>query len=176
MGPVAAITDGLSNLNNFSGRSSRSAYWWMSGFTMVAITIFQRVSIALTGVDALPPQFEVTADHPLTQVFFSIFTVSFLLVCLLMLACTARRFQDHGWSGRWFRWMMYLCWFVIGLILLFASRAAFTGGAVLTSVPPWLFLLLFPPFASIVWTFWIGFVRPEPTPNIYGPNPQEVST
>jgi len=35
---------------------------------------------------------------------------------------------------------------------------------------------LFPPFASIIWTFWIGFVRPEPAPNTYGPNSQEVST
>jgi len=145
-------------------------------FSLAVITIFQRASLAITGADALPPQFQVTPDQPLTQVFFSLFTMSILLFCILMLACTARRFQDHGWSGRWFRWMMYLCWFVIGLILLFAIRAVFTGGAVLTSVPPWLFLPLFPPFASIIWTFWIGFVRPEPAPNIYGPNSQEVST
>lgn len=37
------------------------------------------------------------------------------------------------------------------------------------------FLILFPVYASIIWTFWIGFVRGEPHTNRYDPPPSRVS-
>ncbi len=37
------------------------------------------------------------------------------------------------------------------------------------------FLTLFPIYASIIWTFWIGFVKGEPGPNSYGPNPLDAA-
>jgi uncharacterized membrane protein YhaH (DUF805 family) len=48
-----------------------------------------------------------------------------------------------------------------------ATALRFFGG--------WLMLPAIIPYASVLWTFWIGFVRPEPGANQYGPNPQEVT-
>lgn len=175
MSAVNAIKTGLRKSFIFKGRASRSEYWWMFGFSMVSVFIFMQVAMNVTGASALSGTFEVTPENPLTEVFMSVFELSTMVFCLLMLAVVARRFQDHGWSGKWFRWMMIMTILTFVFFTYAAARSFFMGQMFLSATPPFTFFFVFIPYASIIWTFWIGFVRPDPHTNTYGPNPNEVS-
>jgi uncharacterized membrane protein YhaH (DUF805 family) len=111
------------------------------------------------------------ANMPLGIVVLS----SIALISFLMLSTTARRFQDCGWSGRWFLWMFYLLIpaIALGIVTIIGTITNNAALAVFGFVAG--FLALFPIYASIIWTFWIGFVRTEAGPNLYGPHPNEVT-
>lgn len=76
-----AINDGFSKYVLFSGRSSRSAYWW---FVLLYV-------LALVGASILD-----TAAN--TQVFGVLVVLGFLLPCLAVLV---RRLHDTDRSGWW---------------------------------------------------------------------------
>lgn len=76
-----AISDALSKYANFSGRSSRSAYWWFYLFTV----------LVLIGAGIL--------DRILGTV--AIYAIAALALLLPSLAVLVRRFHDAGHSGWW---------------------------------------------------------------------------
>ena len=90
-----AIADGFSKYVTFSGRSSRSAYWWWALFAFIVGVASYAVGLA---IDAL-----------------AIYYVAALVLFLPGLAVAVRRLHDIGRSGWW-----YLIAFVpiIGFIVL----------------------------------------------------------
>jgi uncharacterized membrane protein YhaH (DUF805 family) len=165
MSPIKAVKKGLSNIANFKGRSSRSEFWWLFLFVMIFGIGIQWILMSVSGASALQGSFEIAASNPLTLIYMGIFEFSLLLFCVLMLACVARRFQDHGWSGGWFRLMMGSCAaaLAVGLYSLIVDLTS--GDPLFANHPSWVFSLLMAPYVSIISTFWIGFVRPEAGPN-----------
>jgi len=178
MGPFEAIKNGLQNLFNFQNRASRKEYWWKMAATTATTFALQSAMIYAVGPlhgftirtgELISPQIALMAAK-----FAVVFNAPMALFCLIMLPVTARRFKDHGWRGGWFKW----AWYVNFLSLAFAIAAAivlFSNNS--SHFAKWLFApsaFMFIPFASVIWCFWIGFVRPEPNNNQYGPNPAEV--
>lgn len=89
-GPVGfgeAISQAFKNLTNFSGRASRSAYWWFALFTFILTIVVDIIS--------------VSAGSKAIQYAFS------AVIALVTLSLQVRRLHDTDRSGFW--------WF-IGLI------------------------------------------------------------
>lgn len=90
-----AVQSGFSKYADFSGRSSRSAYWWWALFAFLCLVAGQLISLALDT------------------------TIVYIIVALALflpgLAVSVRRLHDLGRSGWW-----YLIAFVplIGAIVL----------------------------------------------------------
>jgi uncharacterized membrane protein YhaH (DUF805 family) len=165
----------ISSSFQFSGRASRSEYWKRFGKSVLVVCVFQWVVILalylMIGSDAIATGPISLANMPLGAIIL----VSLGMICFLTLSTTARRFQDHGWSGRWFQWMFYL-------LALAATCVAITVAGILMQNATFAnagfsmgFLTLFPIYASIIWTIWIGFVKADTGSNQYGPNPLEAS-
>jgi uncharacterized membrane protein YhaH (DUF805 family) len=85
-----AISDGFSKYVTFTGRSSRSAYWWWYLFGVLAVVAGLIIDVALGT----------------TPIFYGLIALGLLLPNL---AVTVRRLHDTGRSG----W-----WILIGLIPL----------------------------------------------------------
>lgn len=178
MGPIKAVKTGLRNLFDFKSRASRAEYWWMMVATLAATFAYQSVMISALGPlqgytiksnEVISPEVALMATR-----FTVIFNGSIALFCFVMLPVTARRFKDHGWRGGWFKW----AWYANFIALTFAIIADIALFSNLSSeFVIWTFLpsaIMFIPFASVGWCFWIGFVRPEPNNNQFGPYPNEV--
>ncbi|MEN0015904.1 MAG: DUF805 domain-containing protein [Solirubrobacteraceae bacterium] len=87
-----AVSDGFAKYVVFSGRSSRSAYWWWALFSTVLTFIAYGVGLALDAV--------------------AIYYVVALALFLPSLAVGVRRLHDIGRSG----W-----WYLIGIIPLIGA-------------------------------------------------------
>jgi uncharacterized membrane protein YhaH (DUF805 family) len=101
-----AVRDGFSKYVTFSGRSSRSAYWWWALFGLLAV-------VAAYIVDA------ILGTFPL---FYAILALGLLLPNL---AVTVRRLHDTGRSGWWI--LIALIPFVGGIVLLVFTLLASEG-------------------------------------------------
>jgi uncharacterized membrane protein YhaH (DUF805 family) len=101
-----AVRDGFSKYVTFSGRSSRSAYWWWALFGLLAV-------VAAYIVDA------ILGTFPL---FYAILALGLLLPNL---AVTIRRLHDTGRSGWWI--LIALIPFVGGIVLLVFTLLASEG-------------------------------------------------
>ncbi|WP_170772549.1 DUF805 domain-containing protein [Ruegeria lacuscaerulensis] len=171
MGPKCAISLGFRKVFDFSGRASRSEFWWMFLASLVVTLIFQIFSasliVASLGSSALASG-PITAENLPLGLMVS---ASVFLFCFLMLPTVSRRFKDHGWRGGWF----YIAAWINGVsgaalticAMLFLAGRAETAVQIL--VPA--MLLGFIPYGSVLWCFWIGFVKPENSSNRYGLNP-----
>lgn len=92
----------------FSGRASRSEYWWF----MLASTVFSYLAQIVVGLTILHD--EVAG---LSQAL--IMNLVFFVLAIPQLAAGSRRLHDTGRSGWW-----QLLWFtIIGIILLFIWQA-----------------------------------------------------
>jgi uncharacterized membrane protein YhaH (DUF805 family) len=98
-GPVGfgeAITEGFANIVNFSGRASRSAFWW---FALGAIIIDVVGVIVGRAAHALVIQYIID-----------------VVVALVSLSLSIRRLHDTDRSGFW--WLIGLIPIIGGIILL----------------------------------------------------------
>jgi uncharacterized membrane protein YhaH (DUF805 family) len=98
-GPVGfgeAITEGFRNIFTFSGRASRSAFWW---FALGAIII--DIVIAIIG----------RAAHVVVLQY-----VVEIIVALVSLSLSVRRLHDTNRSGFW--WLIGLIPIIGGIVLL----------------------------------------------------------
>ncbi|MBV9795586.1 MAG: DUF805 domain-containing protein [Actinobacteria bacterium] len=98
-GPVGfgeAITEGFRNIVNFSGRASRSAFWW---FALGAIIIDIVVAIVARAAHVTVLQYIVE-----------------IIVALVSLSLAIRRLHDTNRSGWW--WLIGLIPIIGGIILL----------------------------------------------------------
>jgi len=161
----AAVKTGFQKYVTFSGRASRSEYWWFLLFCVVGGFVWGAVAgfvQAMLGLEFESPVFRPS----------SLFG---LVVLLPALALQWRRFHDFGWSGWW-----TVALFAIGP--LFGGVAGFVI-AVLYGDPR-----TSPQSADLIATIapiggWLAaalaiflMTRPsQPGSNKYGPNPQEVN-
>lgn len=92
-----AIRDGFSKYVTFSGRSSRSAYWWWYLFCIIALIVAYAIDMAIGS----------------GGVIYALVAIALLLPNL---AVTVRRLHDTGRSGWWI--LIGLIPIVGGIVLL----------------------------------------------------------
>jgi len=97
MGFGEAVSSGFKNLTNFSGRASRSEFWW---YALVAFIVYMILIFILQNV----------LGNQTTAIL-----ISQLIFALLLIAAGARRLHDTGKSG----WLELL-WLIpcVGPIIL----------------------------------------------------------
>jgi uncharacterized membrane protein YhaH (DUF805 family) len=103
-----AIAGAFGNVVTFSGRASRSAFWW---FMLFCFIVYLGLSFV---VGMLITAESVSANAPFAVV--AIVGIIEIVVFLLSLALQIRRLHDSGRSGFW--WFLSLIPFVGGIVLL----------------------------------------------------------
>jgi uncharacterized membrane protein YhaH (DUF805 family) len=107
MGFGQAISSGFSNLTNFSGRASRSEFWWWLLFVWIINAILAII------INLVTPASDGTANLGiLGNIGVLIVSVIFFLATL---AVAVRRLHDTGRSGWWVLLYWVCC---IGTIVL----------------------------------------------------------
>ncbi len=175
-----AIKTCFSKYFTFSGRASRSEYWWFFLFILLGNIVAGILDSVLFGavtgsIETGPDGFSASAENngPVAAIFS-------LAVLIPQLAAGWRRMHDTGRSG-FYLLLPLLLSIGAALILVFGIGAAsmfqhggsfdrlFTGATLLLMVPTVLVLVISP--LLVLW--WL--TRPsEPGANRYGPNPHEA--
>ena len=107
----------------FSGRASRSEYWWFFLFVTLVALVFFGIAGGILGAAGIA-DLQTGADIPVIVMIFGGLGVIFYLAMLLpIIAVAVRRFHDRNLSG----WL-YLAAIVLGFVPvvgILASIAAF---------------------------------------------------
>lgn len=98
MGPFSAITTAFVKTLSFSGRASRSEYWWYALFYFVACAVATFVDIRM--VIALVQAQGEQALYSLSP-FDAVSPWVSLVLCIPMISLSIRRLHDAGFSGFW---------------------------------------------------------------------------
>jgi len=176
MGFTDAIGACLRKYFTFSGRASRSEYWWFVVFIILGNAIFGLIDRLLFGVPMItqtgPGMISVATKGPLAGLFS-------LAIALPALAVGWRRMHDTGRSGLF---VLYPLIVMVGVTVLMGFMAGFpvlmggglmavmagAGGIVMILA---VIVMIISPLLVIWW-----LTRPsQPGANAYGPNPFEVS-
>ncbi len=112
-GPLAALTQAFVKSFNFSGRSSRSEFWWVALFVFLIYLGAALADVVMT-IDLIQTSGEaaVLALRP----FDFICTFVALVTFVPLLSLSIRRLHDAGFSGFW--WLVNLVPVVGQLVLL----------------------------------------------------------
>ncbi len=153
MGPIEATQSVLANYSEFSGRASRSEYWWFCGVWTLAY-------FAVLGLQRGKLKWPEYAFIALTIV--PVMSVSF------------RRLQDAGYSGWWS--VAELLAFSLPAIALYVCLS--NVDETTTEIPNGARMAISAALSlvaaiGIVWHF---SLPSEPGSNQYGPNPHEVTS
>ena len=170
MRPIQAITTCLRKAFQFSGRTSRTDFWWFAplGFVPPVVTGLQ---LSWVNMD-----------------FWGIWRVAVLLVLSLpLLAAMSRRLQDIGEPAHEviFPFMPFVgLWVGYRLAFWIAIGSATAGLAAVGLFLGWMAITLFIPLylAAIFASLYLAastigklLLPSTPGPNRYGPNPLEVT-
>lgn len=167
---ITAIKTCFSKYIDFSGRASRSEFWWFALFTILVSFLLSWVDMMIFGID---PQTQAP-KQPISWVFS-------LLVALPTLAVSWRRLHDIGRTGLWSLapWAMTVI-LMIGIFMGIAVFGALQNAGMtqdslqpaangLTMVGLTVFLLIYIAL-SILLLIW--FLKPSQIgTNLYGPQP-----
>ena len=161
-----AIKTCLRKYVTFSGRASRSEYWWFFLFCFLGGLIFGSLETFINGI---------TGSQNGPTLLSSAFNIATFLPAL---AAGWRRMHDTGRSGLYLLYPMIVMIGVstyIGLVIGFEPLATGDFDANLTGLSAFILMigglvLMISPFLVIWW-----LTRPsEPGENQYGPNPHGV--
>ena len=158
MGPAQAIRNGFLRSFKFSGRASRSEFWWLLLATMIIGSAVNVLDLKL----GLTPQLGHVS-------LLSIGAAWTVVTALPQLSVGFRRVQDIGYPGFLFLIIfaqIYLT-FIVKQMDIAASPDA---NSVLSKATGGRAALVFTVSYLIV-----GIMRSQPGPNSYGPNPLEVT-
>lgn len=101
MGFKEAVQTCLNKYVTFSGRASRSEYWYFALFVFL-------VALVLGGIGFASMNFDTQQPTVVSYIFFGALGIFYLGVFLPTISALVRRFHDRNMSG----------WWVLGLILL----------------------------------------------------------
>ena len=108
MGFIESVKTCFSKYSDFSGRASRSEFWYFTLFIAI-YTIVLGFLLGIVIIIQYPEMSEQDIDH-----FFNIFILFLILPVLLpSFTVTARRFHDFGHSG-WIQIGFYLLMGIFG--------------------------------------------------------------
>jgi uncharacterized membrane protein YhaH (DUF805 family) len=106
-GPVRAVKRFYQNYATFSGRASRSEYWWVALFFFLASGVLLGLGIALGAATSTTSYGGETQPGPGLLPFGILLLVLMLASILPGIAVTVRRLHDANYSG-----LLYLLTFI----------------------------------------------------------------
>lgn len=131
IGFVDAVKRGFKKYATFTGRASRSEYWWWTLFTFVIYLVLGLVTFA---VGMATSRDGGRTPGLLAMPLLILFTVFFLGILLPTLAVTVRRLHDGGYSG--LVALLFLLPYLGGLIIMiFALLPSSPAGAKYDPIP-----------------------------------------
>ena len=161
----------------FSGRASRSEYWWFVLFLFLASSAAGVIDRAIYGDDLIETHIIDDQTYATIETTGPLASIFGLLTLLPFVAAGWRRMHDTGKSGLFLFYPMIA---IVGLATfagLFAPADMASGGEII--LPGGLIgavlvfagvIVALSPFLVLWW-----LTRPsQPGPNQYGPNPHEV--
>lgn len=175
MSLIEAAQTCLRKYATFSGRASRSEYWYFVLFLILAYIALGLLDAALFGIETVeiaPGQMRYRSTGPLAGLFS-------LLTVVPLIAAGWRRMHDSGRSGLH---LIYPALVMVGIVTftgLVAGTGPLIAGDLGTIVAGGYSILLLIAFAVLLISpllvlWWL--TRPsQPGPNRYGPNPHEVT-
>jgi uncharacterized membrane protein YhaH (DUF805 family) len=162
MGLIASVNSCLRNIIKFSGRASRSEFWWaLSAGVSFALALFYGLSVSGN----------ILSQIVSTTGIFLFALIKAAIFAVIFASLTVRRFHDVGKSG--YRALLAAILFIATPILivmgLFLSQL--TGSTNIISVIGGAIGV----FAAI--SFILVLIQAsDPETNKYGPNPHEVTS
>lgn len=97
-GPIAALTQALVNIFNFSGRATRSEFWWPYAVIIIAF-------VSASTIDAMMVANLVQDQSQQGLLSLSVSDFSSVYVCIIaivpLVSLSVRRLHDAGFSGFW---------------------------------------------------------------------------
>ena len=175
MGPVQAITTGIARSIQFSGRSSRSEFWWYAGFEFLVLSSAFSLFTAVTNEG---PYFDFK-----TTVLSSLFFVTPLAAFVLLPAAMRRLRDSNGTSWAYIIPAVLSSVMSIGILTGFIGLnfAETTGSSQaswsLTHIQStgllilcWITMPL-----QCIWMIGLCLFPTSLGENPYGPNPHEAS-
>lgn len=149
MDAAQAIRTCLRKSFQFSGRASRSEYWWFMGFIALTVCIVAAIPMERNGKLIL-------------------MAILFLPLALTSLSAGCRRFQDTGRS-RWLFIGLYVTTSIIGVFSFDMTTVYYAD------VTTFQLIAFAASWAITLWSFSILIDNPTRGSNQYGPNPLEAS-
>ncbi|KAF0677353.1 DUF805 domain-containing protein [Profundibacterium mesophilum] len=164
----------MRNYVTFSGRASRSEYWYFVLFAFLGAFLLGLVDRAVFGttlVETGPGTARLEANGPLAGIFS-------LLTLIPMIAAGWRRMHDTGRSGLYLIYPLIVMAGIFGFMtfmvgigpMMAGDYASIVAGASTVVMFVAAITLMISPLLVLWW-----LARPsQPGPNAYGPNPHEV--
>ena len=145
---VDAIKSGFKNCFKYSGRASRSEYWY---FYLFGILV------------NFPIKLLEQVDHELVLILLIVVTI---LIVVPTISLQVRRYHDAGLSGKWFLLLILIGLGVWGVYFWFAEGASADSPA--SDFYP---IVGITSIICLLANFIISCRRSDPGDNKYGPNP-----
>jgi uncharacterized membrane protein YhaH (DUF805 family) len=140
----------------FSGRASRSEFWFFLLFTTIVIFLITLVSgIVFLVMGTEEKTAETYAEGLANLYFFASFIPG--------LAVSVRRLHDVGFSGWWMLAPLALWLAVMGIIMSFGMTVG------------WVWILLVLPIGALISLYAIYAIDSQQGPNRFGPSPKGVN-
>jgi uncharacterized membrane protein YhaH (DUF805 family) len=179
MGFSDAIRTSFSQYATFAGRASRPEYWYFFLFLFLGSLVTGIADAILfhnlPEIDESTPAFEFEPhETPLSSLFY-------VVTVLPHLAVAWRRMHDTGRSGYMALLPMLLSAAALGVFVLGIGAADFFAGGLMDRILTGITLTILVPLVALLiisplLVFW-WLIRPsQPSSNLYGPNPHEVTT
>ena len=126
-----AVARGFKKYATFTGRASRSEYWWWALFTFVTYLV---LSLAAYGVGIETSRDGGRTPGLLALPLIILFAVFFLGIIVPTLALTVRRLHDAGYSGL-FALLLLVPYLGSLIIMIFALLPSSPAGAKYDPIP-----------------------------------------
>ncbi len=146
----------------FSGRATRSEFWWFTLFTFLVGLVASALDATVLGISPLQAGFGI-----------GIATLASLVFFLPSLAVNIRRFHDVGKSGWWFLISMLMGGFLLFVVLMaipFLLGSQIPGSVMLSSgnIMSLFFYGLFAIVITAIPYLYFMLKPSQPGPNMYG--------
>lgn len=160
----------IHNYANFSGRASRSDYWYFILFNAIFAIIASFLDKIL-GFSLVSPKLDPSGMQPALSYGY-IYVIYALAVFIPGLSVTVRRLHDVGKSGWWYvGFMVYTV--IVAIILMVTLVGSMVGGTMGTSFPIAAVVAVFTLLAAGVWFLILMCTKGNPGENKWGANPLE---
>jgi uncharacterized membrane protein YhaH (DUF805 family) len=164
MNLIESVKSCFQKIITFSGRASRSEFWWFSLFSVLLSAIISSIAGTDPGPGKIAFRFLIDFQlGPQASLLENLFTIIFFAPCISVIV---RRLHDTNRSG-------------YKALLTFGAMAAifgigFLGGKLQNSALIAVFMIL--GYAFIITSIFILTKPSAPHTNKYGPNPLEVTS
>ena len=184
MTPAQSIKTCLRKYASFSGRASRSEFWWFALFSLSVLLLFTLLADLIFGINEytittrpdpehdlnITKKVQTSFAHPIKN---SVLSLSLATIFLPFFSAASRRHHDMGWPAFAPKASFVFLLMVAGITLLWPLLL----GDVSRAFSAFLLLVIsyFALAALVPFTLFLSLFPSQPHSNQFGPNPHEVT-